>query len=112
MNTGRKSTETDVMGNQIPPKSKSREENDTRKNTNEQMEWLTLFGFAMSIICVMAGGGKKGLKAANSVEEGGCNRTLQPWNVEVIRCEDAVEIHTIWGGGSSGADLDKMWSRQ
>lgn len=39
---------------------------------------LTLFGLAMSMICVMAGGGKNGLYGAKLLDEGACRRTLQP----------------------------------
>lgn len=45
---------------------------------------LTLFGLAMSMICVTAGGGRNGLYGAKLVEEGACRRTLQPCKITFV----------------------------
>lgn len=46
----------------------------------------------MSMIWVMAGGGRNGLYGAKVVDEGACSRTLQPWKVTFMIIILDVEI--------------------
>lgn len=67
--------------------------NTTCNTSAPQHYWVqkkpTLFGFAISMTCVIAAGGRKGLCAGRSEPDGSCNRSLHVCNNEttLFTCE-------------------------